>query len=287
MAIEAQRGESFVFCLPLPIAGRVIAVGCAGSFLFAAAVVLRVCLNEGFKNNLALWCLAIGLAIGIALFSRLAFPPRGAQPSLQFQHDKVRFTPGEIGRLFAEPAVEVAITPQSKELLLCRDFFEELHDGYRVIIRATDGTEREVRAGLLRLDSQKSREIVEGITGSTGLPVRLIIRRRSGNGSVHETPWIPLPAKANIVRGFATATIVAAPYIGGIIVGYLLPRPAVIVAVGLTIWVGQMLGIFAFAYTDRTQTKYSLLYSLTTIFTFGATYGFAVVVVAFVFRARH
>ncbi|MGA7633604.1 MAG: hypothetical protein WCB11_22815 [Terriglobales bacterium] len=77
------------------------------------------------------------------------------------------------------------------------------------------------------------------------------------------------------------------PFIGGIIVGYVLPRPAIIVTVGLALWIGQMLATYVLAHTDRTQTKYPLLYSLTTIFTFGATYGFAVVVVAFVFRVRH
>ena len=270
MAIEAQHGESFVFCLPPPIVSRVIAVGCAGSFLFAAAVVLKVGLRGNMRGNFVLWLLDIGLVAGIALFLRLGFPPRGAQPSLQFRRDRVRFTPGEIERLSAEPVVEAAITAQSKEILLCRDFFEELHDGYRVIIRATDGTECGVGAGFLRLDSKKSREIVAGITSSTGLPVRLIIRRRLGAGTVQETQWIPPAPKANIVRGFAAVTIVVVPFIGGIIVGYVLPRPAIIVTVGLALWIGQMLATYVLAHTDRTQTKYPLLYSLTTIFTFGA-----------------
>lgn len=106
------------------------------------------------------------------------------------------------------------------------------------------------------------------------------------DGIVQETPWIPLAPKANIARGFAAGAIGAVPYIGGITVGYVLPRPAIIVAVGLALWVGQMLAVSALAHSHRTRTKYPTLYSLTTLFTFGAGYGFAVVVVAFMFRAR-
>ncbi len=77
-------------------------------------------------------------------------------------------------------------------------------------------------------------------------------------------------------------TIGGGAYIGGITIGYLLPRPAVIVAVALALWLGQMLAVSAFAHRHRTRTKYPTLYSLTTLYTFGAAYGFAVVVVAFV-----
>jgi hypothetical protein len=287
MAIEDQRGEPFVFCVQPPLSRRVIPLAYTALLLLCAAYIpLKVGLSrfsEGFGNHPALWFLAIGLVAAIALALRLAFPPRGAQPRLQIRHDSVRFIPGRVERhLFAEPAIEAAITPQSREILLCHSFLEELPDGYRVIIRAADETEREVRARFLTLlDAQEYRKIVEGITGATALPVRLVIRRRLADGTVQETPLIPLAPKANIARGFAAVTIGAVPYIGGITIGYLLPRPAVIVAVGLALWLGQMLAVSAFAHRHRTRNKYPTLYSLTTLFTFGATYGFAVVVVAF------
>jgi hypothetical protein len=75
------------------------------------------------------------------------------------------------------------------------------------------------------------------------------------------------------------------PYIGGITIGYLSPHPAVIVAVGLALWFAQMLAIFAFRRRRKTPSKYPIQYSLTTLFTFGAAYGFAIVVVVFMFRA--
>lgn len=77
----------------------------------------------------------------------------------------------------------------------------------------------------------------------------------------------------------------AVPYVGGIIVGYLLPRPAIIVAVGMALWCGQMLAVVACAHLYGTRTKHSILYSLTTVFTFGAAYGLAAAVVAFILRA--
>jgi len=103
--------------------------------LCAAYIPLKVGLSrfsEGFGNHPALWFLASGLVAAIALALRLAFPPRGAQPRLQIRHDSVRFISGRVERhLFAEPAIEAAITPQSREILLCHSFLEELPDGYK------------------------------------------------------------------------------------------------------------------------------------------------------------
>ena len=182
----------------------------------------------------------------IAFLLRLAFPPRGALPRLQIRHDSVRFIPGRVARhLFAEPAIE-ALLRLDREILLCYSFLEELPDGYRLIIRAADETEREVRARFLTLlDAKECRKIVEGITGATALPVRLVIRRRLADGTVQETPWMPLAPNAIISGAFSGVTLGAVPYIGGITIGYLLPRPAVIVAVGFALWLGRMLAVSA------------------------------------------
>ena len=84
MAIEAQRGEPSVLCVPPPLSRRVIPLAyTAFLLLLAACIPLKVGLSrfsEGFGNHPALWFLAIGLVAAIALALRLAFPSRGAQP---------------------------------------------------------------------------------------------------------------------------------------------------------------------------------------------------------------
>jgi hypothetical protein len=82
------------------------------------------------------------------------------------------------------------------------------------------------------------------------------------------------------------ATIGALPYVGGIVVGYFLPSPAIIMAFGMALWFAQMLTAYACAHwLYQTPAKHSILYSLTTLFTFGTAYGLAVVLVALMIRA--
>lgn len=297
MATSPQRDETFVFCIAPSSGLRAIPLSFAAFFLLCATYgawkVGLSRLSSDLGNDPDLWWLVIGLGVAfafpIAFFLRLAFPPRSAQGRLQARRDSVSFIPGRVERRFlGEPVIEAAVTPQSKEILLCHSFFQELPDGYRVIIRAVDETEREVRVKFLALstiDAQQCQEIAEGMSAATGLPVRFVIRRQLTDGTLQETPWIPAPRKAISASGFARLTVVAAPYLGGIAVGYILPRPAIIVAVGGALWLGQMLAILLAA-GRATRTKYSTLYWLTTIFTFGATYGFVVVAVAYIFRAH-
>jgi len=160
-------------------------------------------------------------------------------------------------------------------------------DGYRVIIRALEEPECEIRVLFFaRPDEQDCKQLADGITATTGLPVRLVIRRRLANGAVEETPWIPDSGKATTARTVAFMCIAALPYVGGLIMGYLLPGPATIGIVGLALWLGQMLSIFIYAKGSGAPTKYTKLSALTTIFTFGAAYGLAAVVGAFMLHAR-
>ena len=57
-------------------------------------------------------------------------------------------------------------------------------------------------------------------------------------------------------------------------------------AVGLALWLVQLLASSACArWIYHTPPNHSILYSLTTLFTFSAAYGFAVVLVAFMIRS--
>lgn len=292
MAISAQRGEPFVFYITPSVVFRVIVLAYAAlPLLIFTQLILKVGLShlvDRFRSYPPLWWLVILGVASVAFGLRLTFPPRRTQAMLHIRKDSVRFTPRRMDqRLSGESVVEAAVTVQSREILLSHNFFEGLPNGYRIIVRGADEPEREVRVKFYKIpDAQDCRNIAEAITAATGLPVRLVTRRRLMDGTVQETPWMPVAPRTNRSRGFALATIAAVPYVGGIIVGYLLPRPAIIAGVGLALWCGQMLAVLACGRLYGTRTKFPTLYSLTTVFTFGAAYGLAVVVVGFVLRAR-
>ncbi len=217
----------------------------------------------------------------------LAFPTRHAQARLEVRYGSVSFIPSpRDGSFFGKTARGCGRYTSIARDSFLPQFFEGMPDGFKLIVCGTDEPEREIKVTFpFILTRRIARNIAEGTTAATGLPVRLVIRRLTG-GTVQETPWIPIAPKANTARGLASATVGAVPFIGGITVGYLLPRPSIIVAVGLALWLVQLLAISACArWLYHTPAKHSILYSLTTLFTFGAAYGLAVVLVAFMIRA--
>ena len=146
-------------------------------------------------------------------------------------------------RYFTQPVIEAAITPQSTEILLCQ---HGLPNGYRVIIRSADKTEREIDAGAsLTLHSAEERQkISDGIAAVTGLPVRLVIRRRLADKTFSEKPGEPNVSRADLHMGSVLATG-ALPLAGGIAAGFAFTRPAFIVGVGLALWLVWRLALFA------------------------------------------
>jgi hypothetical protein len=105
------------------------------------------------------------------------------------------------------------------------------------------------------------------------------------NGIVQETPWIPVARKAANVAYVAVLAIAALPFAGGIGVGYFQASAVIVVSVGVGFWLLQMVVALTFAYRRRQQIKSSmLLYSLSTVFTFAAMYGLAVVLGSLVRR---
>jgi hypothetical protein len=145
-----ECGESFVFAIPSPFVRRFIALLGAALFMCVAAYVpLKVGITRtyrGFEEHPALWCVVAVLVSGFALFLRLGFPPRRSLAKLHIRQNYVRITPGQIERLFGQPVIETALTAQSKEVLLCRSYSQGMQDGFRVIICAAGGREREIRA---------------------------------------------------------------------------------------------------------------------------------------------
>ena len=293
MVTTAENGAPFIFVIPVPRVRRVIALGEAAFFLtIAGLLIFKIGLSrliEVLLGDPVGWLFSAVLVAAIAFCLRWAFPPRKVLQRLEFHHDSVSFVPDRMTRrMFAEPAVTAAITPQSREILVCRSFPRDVPDGYgyRVIIRDENGTERGVKAGYLTPHSARDVQIIgAGITAATGLPVRIIGRRRLGDGTVEETPWMVPTAKSRLTISAALA-IGATPYVGGITVGLLVSSPLFIVAFGLALWLSQTIATFALGLGRSKRSINALLYSLTSLFLFAAEYGASVVIVAFMFRAR-
>jgi len=71
--------------------------------------------------------------------------------------------------------------------------------------------------------------------------------------------------------------IASVPYLGGFEVGYLLPSPSTIAAIGVALWLGQLLAVYGCARWYGMRTKNTKLYAITTVFGFAAAYGLAAV----------
>lgn len=293
MSISDEIDAPFILVISLPRVSRVVAL-LAAALYFSVVALLAVTVGPrraigDFFDYPTLLLVPAGLLAAGCLFLRMAFPPRKALQRLEFRPASVSFVPDRMTRrLFAEPTVDAAITPQSKEILLCRSIPGDVSGGlgYRVIIRAEDGTERGVKAGYLTFHSvREGQQISEGITAATGLPVRIIGRRRLQDGTIEETPWtVPtVEAKLQVAAAFIVG-IMAFPV--GITAGFLVTNPAMIVAIGLATWLCRVLVVNTLHIGGRKWGVNSLLHLVTDFFMFAASYGASVAIVASMFRSH-
>jgi hypothetical protein len=152
-------------------------------------------------------------------------------------------------------------------------------------VREADGTERELASHSphTQVDLKESEidSMAEEITRATGLPVRVVIRRKSPTGAVEEMPWTPPSTKGKSLRTAALATVALLPYVGGILMGSLSLNPAVVIAVGLALWLCMVLAIYLASRTDPGPKRFPVLKALTTLVTFSAVYAVCFVVTAY------
>ena len=292
MTFMTECDKSTVFYIPIARARRMIGLAYAIFFLiFSIGFTLAVFLGHSkyalMDNIIFLGLLNIILLVPAAIFLRLAYPPRRVLSRLEVCRTGLRYYPGWFERFSGASIGEAEITEQSKEILLCKCVLEFYPDGYKIILRSRDGSEREFKSGDLAttLDVHTSEKIASGITDATGLPVRIVKRTQLANGTIEETPWLNPTMKAKWV-GAVTLLVGILPFLGGGIVGYVMPHPIVIVLIGLALWLCQMLVLYSFSKKDQKKLGERLLLSMTTIFTFSASYAVAVVVVANMFRTH-
>lgn len=286
MADSSPR-EPFIFAVPVMRMRRLIALAFALLFMLLALVIpFKVGSHRflhGLETHPGIWVVYCIFAAGIALFLRLAYPPRVTRPRLEVTRDYIRYIPGKIERLTGEPAGEASITPRSSEIILTWNILGGLSDGYRLIVSAAGQVEHEIKIDFSTyINAQQARQIADGITSTTGLPVRLIQRLQSTGGD-KEIPWVP-PARKTNLRVPAMLTLGFLPFIGGGIVGYFVNQPTLIALLGLALWLCELFAISA--YGKRKWIRSTALRGLTTIFTFGASYAAAAVFTLTVLRHR-
>lgn len=290
MTVQAEREVPTILVIPQPAFRRAVAIATIVLFLAIFSILPWKLGFERFFESLtyfsATWLVIILMGLPVALFARLAFPPRHSLARLEVSRDCVRVVPGKVARLFAEKSGEIDVTPQTREILLCHNVWQGLGDGLRLVVRAADGTERQIRATAMDyLNAQDARKLADGISMATGLPVLLSIRRQQTDGTVQDAPWSSQSRRTRLVHG-AELAMVAVPFIGGAVAGGLWPIPLVIVVVGLGLWLSQMGVLFLLARCAGLRQKFPAPYSLTTLITFAAAYSLAVVVVGFIFGSR-
>jgi hypothetical protein len=235
----------------------------------------------GILSNLLPALFGMAMMIGGILFALwLLFQPQSALARFEFTRDRVRFIPNLIARSIGEQSEETVISPQSAEILICH----RLVNGYRIIVRAADGAESELASHsphtLVNLNTSDIDSMAEAITPATGLPVRVVIRRKSPTGAVEETPWTPPSTKGKSLKTVALATV-ALPYVGGILMGSLSLNPTIVIEVGLVLWLCMVLSIYLASRTDSGPKRFPLLQTLTTLVTFSAVYAVCFVVTAY------
>jgi hypothetical protein len=238
-------------------------------------------------DNSVAWVPIILIIATILLSLRVIFPPQSWLASLDFAHNRVRFIPNCVARMIGEQAEEASISPLSTEVLICHRFVPQRVNGYRIIVRAADGAEHEIGSHSphtqIRLSAPDVTRLAKAVFHATGLPVRVVTRRQSAVGTIEELPWNPSVAKANSFVGLAVLAA-CLPFVAGVTMGYLSPGATIAIGVGMVLWLGLILSLFAVSRRDPSGKKFPLLYALTTAVSFSAIYAACFVVTAYLFH---
>ena len=278
MASSKQSGDKFIYLIPPPTLSRTIALMTVAFFLSCFLYLpyklgIAKALNS-LEQDPLLWLLLVGMVgFPIAFFLVLAFPPRSWHARLEIGREAIRLVPKPVLRWIGEPPSVLQIDEKTDEVLILCGFRDNLKIGFRVLLRSRDGSQHDFKVESAdRLSPHQALILSEGITCATGLPVKLIKREKAEGGELEEMPWAPAGWNASL-PGIAKVLFAMTPFLGGIVVGLLRPGPAIVVLVGIVLWLGQTLALFAVSHFTHQKTKMTaVLYWLTTLITFSASY---------------
>jgi len=294
MTTSKVTGDKFVYFVPFPALSRVIALVTPG-FLISALIYITIL--GALERDPFLWLLMVGtLGIPIAPFLLLAFPPKSWHARLEVEHDSICLIPVPPLRWIGEPCTKISLGAHTREVLLCRGSSDNsfygwsgqgnFPYGFRLIVRSIDGHDSALKVPGDRLSAGQSEVLTEGIAAATSLPVRLMQRNFSSDGSFKEVPWTANGHFAQL-SGIAKLLFAVTPFIGGVAAGYIHPVPAITVAIGIALWLGQTLALFAFVqFSNQKPNMFSTLYWLTTAITFAASYSVIYFLVSSIARTQ-
>jgi hypothetical protein len=284
MALIEQGQSPYVFYVRAP--GYVRALG-----VFLLVIGVATCSFIVWRIGLA-WIpselgsssFLIATVVGLVSFALwLIFPPQNTLARFEFTDDSIRFVPNWVARWVGEQSEETVISAQSSEILISHYFVPERVNGYRIIVRAPNGTEDEVASRSphtqVHLSASEIDRLVAVIAPATGIPVRVVIRRTSPSGIAQETPWTPPSTRGTPLKVAALATF-SFPYTGGILMGWYSQNPAIVIGVGFALWSCMVLAIYLASRSGPAPRKFPWLQGVSTLVTFWAAYALCFVVTA-------
>lgn len=286
---SSPKAERFVYYVPFPPLSRGIALAFA---LFFLCAFLYIPFAWGLQHSLqsmhddpSLWLIFILLfGPGIAFFVVLAFPPKSWLSRLEVQHDRIRLVPKPPLRWIGEPTREIPIDEGCEQILVCHGSSDSIPLGFRVCVVAGKGQRRVLQiASAMRLARQQATDLVDGIAKAIGLPVYLIQRIAKPGEAVQEVPWLP-EERSMSWRPLGVIALGLAPWIGGIVVGFLGMGTAVAAVVGVCLWLCQTASLMIYARLSDRKSKFPMIRWFSTVFTFAASYIVAYAVTAFLVR---
>lgn len=287
-----QGGEKFIYIIPIPLAARILAGAVALGLL---AIFIGIPLEDlgvaGMKEALGgdgpAWAILGGINGSlIAFFIVLAFPPRSWRARVQFGRDHVHLLPRPVFRWIDGAAVELAFGTRVNEILLCHGTRNKSPYGFRIILRALDLPDREIKVETGdNLNSREVRVLTQGITAATGLPVRLVELIADKRGSQREIPWTPAKQSAKWIAA-AKMGAAALPVVAGMVIGDLRPKYSVVIIVGFALWTIEALGFYLLSRFSQERPKLSAHNWISSLFNFGFAYTIAFAFLSYLNNGR-
>lgn len=269
--------ERFVYYVPIPP----VVVGIELAFaLFLVSTFLYIPYSWGLQHTLQsmhddpmFWLVLIAIfGPMIAFLGFLAFPPKSWLTRLEVLEDRLRLVPRLLSRWIGEATTEMPTDEGNEEILIWRGSSHSIPYGFRVSVPPGGGQRQELKIESgMRLSKQQAAILVDGITGVTGLPVRLVQQTSGVGGSTHEVPWAP-EGRFAFSRALAMLAFGLLPWIGGIVTGFLGTGAAVAAVVGACLWLSQTASLLIYARLLDQKSRFPKIRWLTTVFTFTASY---------------
>ncbi len=283
-----ESDTAFVYGVPIPSVSRRIAIAFAAFFVCCFAFFpFKLGLDRSIysiRNDPSLWLMLVAMfGSGFVFCLVLAFPPISWRARIEITREGIRYFPGPPLRWMGEPATEVRVGTDVREVLICQGsqdrfdgFFEprarEYVWGYRIVLRSEGGQTRELKVATGdRLSLRQAEVLSDGIAAAIGIPVRLIKREVSETGALREITWTPVARSVNLA-GMSKLAVVATPFLGGLAMGITRPRGLIVIAVAVCLWLLQTFAVYLYATITKQRSKFAALYWLTTAISFAGAY---------------